>query len=229
MAQRYLVSSWQGLLQYISKSLIGKGYYYWHLTELPIHKKSKWREIDEKLIDKYETNIDKFKRHRRKASGKANFIYIRWEQYAFIFHTEGVVPDAYDDKFFDIRQHSIFLKISELTTFVIQFADNGKAHIKLEKDTYQGIKAMLHNVAKNQNAKLLQETFSMINGYPGYAGIVKQKKQLREYAVNQSIKHQIKISKDGKKRNMRLTDFWIYTKTPSIEVFISTDGGDDIK
>lgn len=219
--QKYIVTSWQGLLQYVSKSLIGKGYYYWHLTELPVHKKTKWREIDSKLIAKYKTNKSKHQRHRRKMNGEANFIYIRWEQYAFIFHTVGSIPNdvTYDDKFYDIRQSPIFLKIGDETTFDISLADNGKAHIKLERETYLGIKALLHNTAQRKNPKILIDAFKMLNGYPAYAGIVKQKKQLREYVVSQAVKHNIKVdSKDGK-RNMRKTDFWIYTKCDTVKVF----------
>ncbi|MBB6454397.1 hypothetical protein HNQ94_002879 [Salirhabdus euzebyi] len=226
MAQQYLVESWKGLLQYITNNLLGKGYYYWHCTELPVQKQDKWLKIDEKLMSKYETNIDKFKRHRRKAKGLANFVYIRWEQYAFIFHTEGTVPDVYDDKFYDIRQEPLFLKVGELTTFVLQISGNGKVNVKLSSDTYQGLKAVIHNTAKRRNPVLLQNTFKMVNGLPSYGPVLKQKRDLATFAIKQAEKNQIRIrNEQGKKRKMNRKDFWIYTKKPTVKVFSEFEEG----
>lgn len=219
--QQYLVISWQGLLQYISKNLVARGYYYWHLTELPSSKKNKWEVIDKKFIGKYKTNKNTRQRHYRKSKGQANFMYIRWQQYAFVFHTTGSVPDdvTYDDEFFDIRQTPLILKISDLTSFVIELAGNGKAHVKLSRETFLGFKAMLHNVAMRKNPKLLKDIFQMVNGFPSHAGVLRQKKALREYAVKQAIKHDIKIKSKDKKRNMQIKDFWIYSKSDTVKVF----------
>lgn len=221
MAHQFEIISWQGLLQYVSKNLISRGYYYWHLTELPIHKQNKWGEIDKKLITKYQTNKTKFQRHRRKAKGEANFIYVRWGKLALIFHTEGAVPDDvdYSDNFFDIRQSPIFLQVGDETTFVIELAGNGKAHIKLDKDTYQGLKACIFNTAKRQNPEILKRTFQIVNGFPSYSGILKQKKMLRDYCVKQAKKNMITIKTKDKSRSMQGKDFWIYSKAQTVEVF----------
>lgn len=225
-SQKYEIISWQGLLNYITKSLVSRGYYFWHLTKLPISKQHKWGQIDEKFIGKYNTNIDKFKRHRKKAKGEANFIYIRWEDYAFVFHTVGEISAeiTYDDTFYDIRQDPIFLKISDMTGFVIEINSNGVTSVRLGKDTYQGFKAMLHNTAKRKNPELLKDVFSMINGFPSFSAILKQKYALRDFAVRQAEKNQIfTSSKDGKKRKMRSSDFFVYSKNNTVQVFKTED------
>jgi len=227
--QQYKVVSWQGLLQYISKSLVGKGYYYWHLTELPTSKKYKWEQIDEKLIEKYQTDKSKHQRHRRKAKGEANFMYIRYQGMAFVFHTEGDIPEdvEYSDKFYDTRQNPIFLKVSDEVSFRIQLSENGKAHVALDKDTYLGFKAMLHNVSKRKNPELLKSSYNRINGIPSYSGVLKQKKQLAEYCVKQAEKNDIRINtnqkdqKGGTKKTrfLRIGDFRIYSKSKTVQVF----------
>lgn len=231
MAQNNVVaSSWRGLMQYVTKNLIGNGYYYWHFTELPVHKKSKWGQVDKKFIEKYQTDKSKFQRSRRKKDGIANFIYVRWDKFSFVFHTEGTIPSNvdYSDIFQDIRRTPIFLKISDETAFDIQLANNGKAHVKLNKETYLGLKALFHNVASNKNAQSLQKVFQMVNGLPNYSGVVDQKKRLREFVVRQAEKHDILVpdkDKKRKKRKMQYKDFWIYTKNDTINVFDSPSGG----
>lgn len=220
MGQQYLVASWQGLLQYISKNMFGKGYYYWHLTELPVHKQNKWKEIDRKLIKKYDGTIDKFKRHRRKAKGKANFRYIRYQQYAFIFHTLGSLPDTYDDRFYDVREEPFILKISDSISFQIQIAGDGKANVSFTSETYQGFKSMFHNVAKTQNPILLQETVSHLNGIPSMRGVLRQKKNLIDFVLKQVSKYNVRIGEGKKKRKMNRSDFWINTKSKTVKVFV---------
>ncbi|MFJ7932650.1 hypothetical protein [Peribacillus sp. NPDC096448] len=217
---QYLVASWQGLLQYISKNMFGNGYYYWHLTELPVQRQNKWGEIDRKLIKKYDGIIDKFKRHRRKAKGEANFRYIRFEQYVFIFHTLGTLPDVYDDPFYDVRENPFILKISDSVSFKIRINGDGKVNVSFTTDTYQGFKAMLHNVAKTQNAGLLKKTFSHINGIPSPAGVLRQKKDLVDYVIRQAEKNQLRIGDGKKKRKMNRQDFWINTKSKTVKVFV---------
>ncbi|WP_010676341.1 hypothetical protein [Bacillus timonensis] len=244
MVQNQVVaSSWRGLLQYITNNLIGNGYYYWHLTELPVHKESKWGGIDKKFVKKYKTDKSKFQRARRKKDGLANFIYIRWQQFAFVFHTHGTVPSdvEYTDVFYDIREkpdevklHNgkkirlrhkmIFLKIGLETGFDIQLSNNGKAHVKLSKDTYLGLKAIFHNTAIRRNTNSLKGVFAMVNGLPNYAGVVKQKKMLREYIVKQAEKNELRVidKKTKKKRKMQYKDFYIYTKKDTVKVFDET-------
>ena len=201
MAQQYLVTEWKAMLQMVV-NLCGKGYRYYHLTELPINKQNQWGEIDEKIISKYKTNKSKWQRQRAKAKGIANFYFLRWEHVMVVLHTEGVVPEeiVYDDKFSDIRQLPIFLKISELSAFRIQIHQE-KIQVTLDKETYRGIKYTLHNAVKSKNVRLIKSEFDLINGYPAYKGILAQKNQLAHYVMEQAKKHHVQI----KRTDLRFT------------------------
>jgi len=213
--QLYLVASWKALLQMVV-NLCGKGYYHYHLTELPINKQNKWGEIDNKIIKKYKTNKSKWQRQRAKAKGIANFYFLRWEHIMIILHTEGVVLEeiVYDDKFSDIRQTPIFLKISELSAFGIRF-NQKKVQVTLDKETYQGIKYTLYNAVKSKNIDLIKREFNLINGYPAYHGILVQKNELARYVMEQAKKHQVKINRN---------ELRFYTKKPTVKNFESPGG-----
>ncbi|MBM7693529.1 hypothetical protein JOC77_002969 [Peribacillus deserti] len=196
MAQQdYLVTSWQALLQMIV-NLCGKGYYHYHLTELPVSKQSKWGEIDKKIIKKYKTNKSKWQRHRIKAKGVANFYYLRWQNIMVILHTQGSVSDeiVYDDRFSDIRQSPIYLKISEMSAFRIQLTREHKVRVYLTKDTYRGLKDILYNASKTGNIYRMAQTFNIINGFPAYSGIIEQKKRLANYLISQAKRNNVHLS-----------------------------------
>lgn len=91
MAYKYLCNNWQALLEQIV-NLCGNGYYYYHISYLPVRKKEKRKEIDKKIIEKYNLEKDtKDKRYQRKKKGLANFAFLRWEHILVILHTEGKI------------------------------------------------------------------------------------------------------------------------------------------
>ncbi|KAF0821514.1 hypothetical protein V7200_23020 [Cytobacillus firmus] len=210
MAQNYLVSSWQSLLK-ILVNLCGKGYFYYHLTELPVNKKKKWEEIDAKFIKKYQSDKNKWQRQRQKRKGVANFYYLRWEHIVLVLHTEGEVPKEiiYDDKVSDVRQSPIFIKISELSAFRIQFIKD-RVTVFLDSDTYKGLKDSLYNVAKTKSKFKMKQAFNLINGYPAYKGILEQKNHLAEYLVSQAKKHGVTFKRNELRFNTKLEPRKIY-------------------
>ena len=218
MAQRYLLDSWQSLLQ-MATNLIGKGYYYWHLTEFPVHKKSKWEEIDNKLISKYKTNRSKWQRQRLKAKDVANFYYLRWENIALILHTPGQVADEieYTDKFHEIHKEPLILQISELVGIKIRHDE--KVSVYLDNEMILGIRATFYNIVKTHNVELIKKEFNRLNGLPAYRGIIQQKANLRRYLVELTKKHGIRVidKKTGKNRNLQLNDFRMYTMKKTVK------------
>ncbi|WP_242230525.1 hypothetical protein [Bacillus cereus group sp. BfR-BA-01491] len=193
----YELDSWQALLQQLVVNCSKQcKYYFWHITYFPVNKKDKWREIDEKLIERYETRTTKDQRNRMRKKGLARFYYMRWENIAIILHTEGVVPDGMiQDKFYDIRKKPIQIFISDLVSFDIQNLNN-KIEVKLAEETYQTIKEELKNVAKSaNNIRKIKNTYNKVNGFPAYSGIIKQKKELAKFLVKQTKKHNINAQK----------------------------------
>lgn len=190
----YEVASWQGLLQHFVY-LIGRGYYHYCIVTLPEKKRNRWQQIDQKIIAKYHTETDKFRRSRRKVNGLANFHYLRWDSVAVILHTEGKVDEniLVDDKFLDARSVPVILRISKLSVFRI-YRYGGRWTINLARETYQGIKAELIELALCRNVKLMVYTFDKLNGYPPWAGIIAQKRQLAQLLCKEAKKHQVFLS-----------------------------------
>lgn len=198
----YKVTSFQGLLQILVDNLLSRGYYYFCLVELPAHKSKKWEQIDKKLIDKYQTNKSKWQRHRAKEKGLANFFYLRFEGLAIILHTLGDVPGdiKYDDLFQDIRKKVLTIKISDTTSFDI-YAEKKKTdksdykiNVKISKNTYFNKKAIFAELEEKKDRENIIKEFRMLNGYPCYAGVIQQKRQLQKYILNQARKHQFTLS-----------------------------------
>jgi len=198
--QPYLCDSWQGLLQQLVY-LVGRGYIYWHVTYFPMNKQKKWEQIDEKLIKKYGTDKSKWQRSRLKVKGMANFMYLRWKQIAVILHTNGDLPEDFslNDPFSDIRYRHLTLKISELTSFDIQYIQKSgyqdyTVTVRFSKEMYRGLKDELYEVSKIKDPNLMKKTFEKINGFPAWAGIVSQRRFLAKYLVKQARKNDVKLN-----------------------------------
>lgn len=105
----YLCKSWQDLLE-ATKKLIGNEYYYFHITYLPSHKEEKFKQIDEKLINKYKAFYQKDHYYRRKKKGLANFRYLRWNNIVVVLHTVGVIITTEKIKNLDYRKNVDHIK-----------------------------------------------------------------------------------------------------------------------
>lgn len=199
----YLCNSWQFMLQQIIY-LVSKGYTYYTTGEIPLDKASKARSIDQKIINKYNIDLSKDQRARRKKKKLANFYYLRWKNQFVILHTEGKLEQTADDVFYNIKNKSkggdkfkitIGKKLSVNIVLV-----NEKVTVTLDKSTYKDIKVKLNELVKNKQIKKLYKRFSMLNSIPAWSGIVKQKfllqeeiyKAAKKYGLNTKKRNQIK-------------------------------------
>ncbi|MGU8412089.1 hypothetical protein ACV3M7_13945 [Clostridium perfringens] len=200
----YLCKSWQFMLQQIVY-LVSKGYIYYSVGEIPLNKASKARSIDQKIIDKYNMDLSKHQRARRKQKKLTNFYYLRWKNQFVILHTKGNVDESViiDDEFFNIQEHSKGDKFKltigkELIVNIV--LKNGKPTVVLDKSTYKDIKTELDELVKNKQIGKLYKRFSMLNSIPAWSGIVEQKfllqeeiyKSAKKYGLNTKKKNQIK-------------------------------------
>ncbi|WP_349407192.1 hypothetical protein [Clostridium perfringens] len=199
----YLCNSWQFMLQQIVY-LVSKGYIYYSLGEIPLDKSNKARSIDSKIIHKYNMDLSKHQRTRRKQKKLANFYYLRWKNQFVILRTEGKLEEPVDDVFYNIKSGSKGgnkFKINigkELSVNIVLV--NGKATVVLDKGTYKDIKTELDELVKNKQIGKLYKRFSMLNSIPAWSGIVKQKfllqeeifKAAKKYGLNTKKKNQIK-------------------------------------
>ncbi len=211
MAYNYLAGSWQGFIQQIVY-LVGRGYLFYHVTELPERKRDKWQCIDRKLIGKYGTEKSKFQRYRLKEKRVANFFYLRYESTAIIMHTHGSKDHVlYDDKFSDICEKPLTLKISDNISLVV-YVNDEVCSVRFTKETYAGFKAVIADVARTKNRWEIIKEFNLINGIPAYGGIVEQKKCLALWTVKQARTHQVAL---------RTADLRLNTRRKIYKVWIS--------
>ena len=73
----------EAFVQQVAVSYLGNGYWFYVSGYIP-KSKDLW-QVDEKLIERYEIDISKWTRCRRKKEGKANVQYIRFDRF-FLTH-----------------------------------------------------------------------------------------------------------------------------------------------
>lgn len=197
----YLCKNWQYFIQQILY-LANRGYYYFHVVNLPIAKQDKWEQIDCKLINKYHINKSKFQRSRQKAKGIANFYYYRCSSVAVILHTEGKIDEKfnYDDKFEDMRKNKkLIINVSEDIQLEVSLnkdkstKEHNSYTIRFTDKCLSSIMIHLEIVVKRKNKANIIKEFNRLNGIPAYSGIVKQRVKLGKWLVGCCKHHQVSL------------------------------------
>lgn len=183
--------------------LVSKGYIYYHVGEIPLNKANKAKNIDTKIIEKYNIDLSKDQRRRRKQKGLANYYYLRWKNQFVILHTDGK-RDAEDDKFHNIKTYKgsderLRIAIgSKLSLDVVN--RNNSITVVLDRLTYLEMKGDIDELVKYKKIKALHEYFKRLNSIPAWSGIVQQKFELqhevyrlaKKYNLNTKSKNIIK-------------------------------------
>lgn len=101
------VASVEAFVQYLASNLIRHGYWHHFVGHVPAHKDAE--AVDEKLIERYEANLDKFTRARRKKKGLANVAYVRHGRTFVLLSTDGEHEIFNEHKMLDLRRRPIRL------------------------------------------------------------------------------------------------------------------------
>jgi len=101
------VATVEAFVQYLASNLIRHGYWYHFVGNVPEHKDA--LAVDEKLVDRYEANRDKFTRARRKKKGLANVAYVRQGRTFVLLATDGEHAIFDEHKMLDLRHRPIRL------------------------------------------------------------------------------------------------------------------------
>ena len=88
MAYRYEAKTIDGFVQQLAVSYVANGYYFFATGVIPEGKDA--RHVDEKLSAKYGIDVSKFTRARRKAAGRANVQYLRFDRFFALVATHGI-------------------------------------------------------------------------------------------------------------------------------------------
>lgn len=193
---QYLCLSFQGFVQQIVY-LLSKGFYYFIIVQLPLKKSDKWSQIDRKLIKKYQCELSKDQRYRRRLKHIATFRYLRWHHVAIIMHTNGSIADDITDgdcfKDFRAKGIKLLLPISYSTVFQVFRNFDGTFSAKLEKKCFAGVKAATELSIRAKRPEKALDLFRMIDNYPAWAGVISPKKELRKLIIQKCKQHKLHI------------------------------------
>ena len=153
MAYRYLAQSVGGFIQQAAVYYIQRGYYFYVLGRVP--KGTRCRQIDRKILAKYEINLSKFQRYRLKKKGLASIQYLRYRDTFLLLATEGEHP------FFTAEETAIQdARVSPLRVFGYAIThQNGRVLVGLDEETYRHLKADFLRLALRRTPHTLARKF----------------------------------------------------------------------
>lgn len=157
------------------------------------------KKLDIKLSKKYNTELTKNQRLNLRRKDAARHLYVRYKNIVILLKTEGFTEVAKNEKWKDIRKEKINLKITDNVIYNIGLGKgkssknktlNSKITVTLSKDTLNLVKvSCLEAIRYKKSIRLLIYEWNKINGFNGWSGINLQKKQLRDYLVNEVCKN----------------------------------------
>ena len=142
-------TSVEGFVQQLAVSYLGNGYWFYVVGEIPEGKDP--RRVDEKLVARYQIDLSKWARARRKRAGLANLQYLRYGRLFVLLATRGA------HGFFEEEASSI----RDARKTPIRFRGysmsyrNGHPHVRIEQEEYKRLKAYFLELALHRSAERL--------------------------------------------------------------------------
>ena len=201
----YKPTTWQGFLQQLEFLIARSGYRYFHVTYYPQQKQDKWDKIDQKLIEKYQTNATRSQRYRNKQKKNANFMFLRFDNVAVVLMAtskfKGVKTQVnkdivIDDDFYDIGTHDLKIELGKMSSYKFHTV-GGQITLSMTNKMYKDIRTKLLEVAQTKNLKQAHYEFNKLNGLPVNKGINQQKFQLLDVLVDELKRHNVKAKKSS--------------------------------
>jgi hypothetical protein len=164
---RFEATSPEGFVQQLAVSYLGNGYWFYVTGEIPEGKDP--RRVDEKLVARYQIDLSKWARARRKQAGFANLQYIRFERFFVLLATHGI------HTFFEEEAGSI--RDARKTPIRFQGYSisyrGGHPHVRIEQQEYKRLKAYFLDVATHRSVERLERELGSLPFEP-YAPVRRQ-------------------------------------------------------
>lgn len=183
-------------IDYVVNAISNGKYLYYQINYIPLEKavnEDYLKNLDKKLSNKYNTNLNKNERLNLRRKGIARHLSVRYNNIIILLRTPGETEIAINEKWKDIRKEKINLKITENVTYCIGLGQskksenktlNSKITVTLSKDTLNIVKmSCLDAIRYKKSIRKLIYEWNKINGFNGWSGINLQKQQLRDYLV----------------------------------------------
>lgn len=169
-----------GFVQQIACAYLRHGYWWYVTGMIPEHKDG--RIVDRKLIAKYEIDASEWRRARNKQRGRANMQYLRHDRFFVLFATQGE-HEFYREEAGLVR--CIRTVPLRYAGYSLSYRPGGRtrkgerdprwhAHVQMDRERYQEMKAWFEQYAARRKADWLSECLSRIP-YEPYAPVRRQK------------------------------------------------------
>ena len=158
LSQPHVVSSIDGLVCYLASSLICRGYWFYQIVRIPDGKDP--QRIDAKLIARYEANQSRWRRSHRKATGRANVRYLRFENVVFLLATAGESPFFAAEKPKDLRRTPL-----KFGGYSLSFR-NGHSSVRIERVQYRELRSYFLEVAVRRTKEQLERELGALPFLP---------------------------------------------------------------
>lgn len=143
-----------GFVQQLAVNYIGHGYWFYVTGRVPEGKDS--REVDRRLSEKYDLNISKWERARRKVAGLGNARMIRHGRFFVLIATQGQHPfkEAESVMLRDVRRDPI--AFADYSIGYHQGVDRlWHSSVRIHPQAYQRIKSYFIDLACRRSAEQL--------------------------------------------------------------------------
>ncbi len=164
---RCVATSVEGFVHQLAVSYLRNGYWFYVTGIIPAGKDPK--AVDQKLLARYEIDISKWTRARRKQAGLANLQYLRYGSFFVLLATHG------QHRFFEEENASV----RDARRVPIRFHGYsvsfraGHPHVRIEQAVYKELKAFFLDLAPRRSAEALAEDLAELPFEP-YAPIRRQ-------------------------------------------------------
>ena len=185
MQYRCEAASVEGFVQKLV-NYISSGYLFYVTGKIP--KRKDPRELDAKLVGKYDLALSTWTRARRKRGGRANVQYLRYGRFFVLIATHGRHRffDEEGDQVRDVREVSVKFAGYSISRRRSHDGSSWHAHVRIERETYNGLKAQLVDLATRWSVEALTVELRRVPFEP-YAPVRRQLLNIHR-AVNRERK-----------------------------------------
>jgi hypothetical protein len=153
MRYRCQTVSVEGFIQQLAVAYVARGYFFYVTGRIP-EAKDPYR-VDAKLIDRYQIDLTKWSRARRKRLGRASVQYLRHEDFFVILATHG------EHRFFDLEGENV----RDVRRRAIRYAGyavafrGGHVQVRIDLPQYRMLKAWFEEEATRRSVAAFAKAF----------------------------------------------------------------------
>lgn len=153
-------TSVSGFIQQLAASYISNGYFFYVTGVIPSGNDP--AKTDAKLVEKYDLNISKWTRHRRKLTGQSSIQYLRYEHFFVLLATRGASKffEEEGDRVRDARRVSV-----KAFGYAVSFK-RGAAHVSIEHEEFKRLLAYFVEIGTHRRSETVETALRRVSFEP---------------------------------------------------------------